>query len=210
MTGIEINKYLLLKSLKQSDFALKLDTAQPTVSRWIKSETNLSNSSINKILNAFPDFDEVINSTEGVSTRPVVNEKSGVYNKATRLSVLDVNDLEDFMNEKTPSKGSIDISDFVDATGSMLMKGDSMGGSMTVNGGDILAHKEWHPRSYYDYGNIHVIFTRDHMFIRYLKKHKDKGMVLLKAKNDFFDDIDLPISEIKRVYVVNAAIVQSS
>ena len=207
MKGSEITTFLEKRGVTQVEFAKAIDTAQESVNRWINKDSKLQSRSVAKILEAYPDFYEdgkkYVDKQESIS---IASEKNKAYAKDKHINVIEANTIDDFMMKNLPPIGKIDIADFIDATDGVLMTGDSLGGD--IKGGDVLAYKEWYPRNYFDYGRIYIVATRDHIFARYLKKHKEKGMVLLKSKNEFYDDIDLPISEIKSLYVVNGAIVR--
>lgn len=206
MTGQEIQTYLSTKGIIQADFAEKIGVRQTNVSRWITNNIRLSNKSRLKVLSNYPDFYSVGNSDRTLtSNQTSVNEESAPYSVGKYLSVVEAANIDEFMN-RSHTLGKIDISEFVDAQDAMMMTGDALAGA--INGGDIMAQKEWHPRNYFDYGRVYAIFTRDHVFVRYLKKHDDPSKVLLQAKNEHYDDVDLPISEIKRLFVVNGALVQ--
>jgi transcriptional regulator with XRE-family HTH domain len=202
MKGLEINNYLLLKGLKQADFADAIKKKQSQVSRWISQNTELRNAQSKQILDLFPDFydPELSDYKTNILEEPIAE-----YHKSKHINVVEANNIEEFMKKDLPPIGRIDVADFIEATYGVVMKGDTLGGD--IKGGDVLAYKEWFPRNYFEYGKIYIVCTRDHLFVRYLKKHEDKDMVLLKSKNDFYDDIDLPINEIKSLYVVNGAIV---
>lgn len=210
MTGQEIKAYLEENGIIQSDFAENIGVRQTNVSRWITKNIKLSNKSAKKVLSYYPDFHQSGETTTTpirTKTTHLAQTNSSEPGQAVEryLSVVEAANIDEFMG-KTHTLGKIDISEFIDAQDAMMMTGDALAGK--INGGDIMAQKEWHPRNYFDYGRVYAVFTRDHVFVRYLKKHSDPDKVLLKAKNQHYDDVDLPISEIKRLFVVNGALVQ--
>lgn len=79
--------------------------------------------------------------------------------------------------------------------------GDSMQG--VIANGDMIAVREIKSWSYFEYGRIYGIVTPEYRFMKYVKKHqKDDAMIILRSSNGSYDDIDLPKSEIKRVFLV--------
>lgn len=198
MNGLEIINFLLKNEIDQKEFAAKAGFTAPQVSRWVKTKMELSKKSEIKVLNAYPNFHKGMNA--------MVQEPKGVYNTRQVIRVVDATTLEEAMDLESNTIGKIEIADFIDASGGMLMKGDALSGK--VNGGDVLAHKEWKPREWFQYGMIHVIFSEGHSFVRILRKHEDPDKLLLQSNNDSYDDIDLPIAAIEKLFIVNGALMR--
>lgn len=59
------------------------------------------------------------------------------------------------------------------------------------------------------YGHAHLIITKDHRMLKYLRKHKDKSKVIARSANKLYDDITLKIDDIISLYIVHAKFNQS-
>ena len=82
--------------------------------------------------------------------------------------------------------------------------GDSM--SPAIMDRDIVLLKEMTNRILMQYGEVHVIITPDHRFLKRLMKSRKRNCVLLRSDNKDFEDIELPKTEIVRLFLVKGAI----
>ena len=81
--------------------------------------------------------------------------------------------------------------------------GDSM--EPRIKSGNILfgvKRDNW--ELYLEYGQIYGITCKDgSRYLKYIRKHPDKSFLLLKSENPNYDDMDMPKSEIKNIWLIN-------
>ncbi|MDE5945550.1 MAG: S24 family peptidase [Rikenella sp.] len=80
--------------------------------------------------------------------------------------------------------------------------GDSM--SPRINSGDRIVVREIETWDYFVYGQAYVVVTSDYRLLKYIRKHPErpKEMVVLRSENSHYDDIELPIAAIRKLFVV--------
>lgn len=66
-----------------------------------------------------------------------------------------------------------------------------------ISNGDIVAYKLLKDISFYNYGMKYLIVTEEQRMVKYLKKHKKEGYVLLESKNPDYGSIDMPMGSIR-------------
>lgn len=69
-----------------------------------------------------------------------------------------------------------------------------------ISNGDKVAYKMIKDWSFFNYGLKHMIITEEQVLLRYLKKSQTEGNVLLVSENSDFENIELPIKSIKKIY----------
>lgn len=80
--------------------------------------------------------------------------------------------------------------------------GDSM--SPRINSGDRIVVREIETWDYFVYGQAYVIITDEYRLLKYVRKHPERPneYVLLRSENLAYDDIELPIAAIRKLFVV--------
>lgn len=56
------------------------------------------------------------------------------------------------------------------------------------------------------WGQIYVVVLDDYRMVKYLRRHKDPDMVVLHSANPQYDDIELPRSKIRNLFMVEAVL----
>lgn len=84
------------------------------------------------------------------------------------------------------------------------VSGDSM--VPVINNGDMLAIREVRNPRLIFWGQIYVILLDDYRMVKYIRKHINPEMVILRSANPQYDDIEIPRSEIKSLFVVENVI----
>ncbi len=84
------------------------------------------------------------------------------------------------------------------------VSGDSM--SPVIDNGDYIAVREVSDTSIVYWGQIYVVLLDDYRMVKYLRRHTDDSMVVLRSANPAYDDIDLPKTAIRRLFFVTKII----
>lgn len=96
--------------------------------------------------------------------------------------------------------GSINVP-FINAENYIVkVSGDSM--SPVINNGDMLAIREVKNLSLIFWGQIYVVLLDDYRMVKYIRKHENPDLVILKSANNDYDDIEIPRDEIRALFVV--------
>ena len=80
------------------------------------------------------------------------------------------------------------------------VSGDSM--SPIINNGDMLAIREVKNLNLIFWGQIYVVLLDDYRMVKYIRKHENPDLVILKSANKDYDDIEIPKDEIRALFVV--------
>lgn len=98
--------------------------------------------------------------------------------------------------------GSIDVPGISPNSQIIFATGDSM--QPLIYSGDRIVIRKIESWDYFNYGQVHLIITNEHRFIKRIRKHpEDEGsLILLRSENPEFDDIPLPKKEIVHLYIV--------
>lgn len=96
----------------------------------------------------------------------------------------------------------MDVPEFSGST-AFRAYGDSM--EPRIKSGNILfgvKRENWN--LYLEYGQIYGITCKDgSRFLKYVRKHQDERFLLLKSENPNYDDMEMPKSEIKNIWLIN-------
>ena len=71
-----------------------------------------------------------------------------------------------------------------------------------LESGDAIALRKVSDLSFFNYGNLHAIATKEQVIVRYLNKSEHKQMIRLSTQNEDIDDIELPQSSVKALFSV--------
>ena len=80
------------------------------------------------------------------------------------------------------------------------VSGDSM--SPVIGNGDLIAIREVRNTNLIFWGQIYVVLLDDYRMVNYVRKHSDPSMVILRSENIQYDDIEIPKSEIRDLFLV--------
>ena len=80
------------------------------------------------------------------------------------------------------------------------VSGDSM--SPVINNGDMLAIREVKNLNLIFWGQIYVVLLDDYRMVKYVRKHENPNLVILKSANKEYDDIEIPREDIRALFVV--------
>jgi phage repressor protein C with HTH and peptisase S24 domain len=71
-----------------------------------------------------------------------------------------------------------------------------------ISNGDKVAYKFLKDWSFFYYGMKYLIITDEQRMVKYIKKHSQKGFLLLESRNSDYEPIDMPIKSIKYILQV--------
>ena len=78
--------------------------------------------------------------------------------------------------------------------------GDSM--TPVINNGDFLAIREVTNPSLIFWGQIYVLLLDDYRMVKYVRRHADPNMMILRSANPEYDDIEIQRSDISKLFIV--------
>lgn len=81
------------------------------------------------------------------------------------------------------------------------VSGDSM--APVIGNGDYIVVREVSDASIIYWGQIYVVLLDDYRMVKYLRRHPDDTMVVLRSANPAYDDIDVPKSAIRGLFFVS-------
>ncbi len=97
--------------------------------------------------------------------------------------------------------GSIDLPDMVNQNCRIVkVSGDSM--MPVIQPGDYIAVKELSNIHQIFWGQIYVILLDDYRLVKYVRRHPDPNMVILRSANPAYDDMEIYRNEIRDLMFV--------
>lgn len=110
-----------------------------------------------------------------------------------------------FADEREEPEYFISIPAFKDCDFAVPIYGDSM--YPKIKNGHIVAVKEVKNKAIILYGEIYLVITDDYRTVKYIRKHpSEKEMILLCSENPAFDDVEIPLDSILRLFKVRGQI----
>lgn len=100
--------------------------------------------------------------------------------------------------------GYIDLPAFNDCLGWVRVTGDSM--YPKYRAGDYIALKELEDMAVIPYGHVFYIITNDQKMLKYVRRSAKKETIILRSENKDYDDIDLPMSKVIKLYRVKGTL----
>lgn len=80
------------------------------------------------------------------------------------------------------------------------VSGDSM--NPVIMNGDLLAVKEITNQDLIFWGQIYVLLLEDYRMVKYVRKHDDPNLVILRSENPNYDDMEVSRQDIKEMMIV--------
>lgn len=97
--------------------------------------------------------------------------------------------------------GYLDLPEAQDADMVVTVRGDSM--ATLYNNGDRIAIKFVHDKSQIFYGKPYVVITSELNALKYIRKHSNPDMVILRSENvELYDDFDIEKKAIIHLFKV--------
>lgn len=79
--------------------------------------------------------------------------------------------------------------------------GDSMATKITP--GSKIAISKVNDYSFFNFGAIHVVVTKEQRLLKYLRRHDDPDMFLLLSENNEYDPIDIPKKSVLELWILD-------
>ena len=218
MSDAAINRIKLLMSsmgLKQVAFAERIGVDASNFSKHLNGKLPLSENLYNKIVVAVGVSKEWLVSGEGDmwKTQPLSNHLPTVTIPAGVISSSVVNgakvyDLDVTAGGMTRERmfadeqvvGTINMPAIHPDCCIVRVSGDSM--SPVIGNGDLIAIREVRNPNLIFWGQIYVVLLDDYRMVKYVRRHNDPSMVILRSENPKYDDIEILKSEIRDLFLV--------
>ncbi len=71
-----------------------------------------------------------------------------------------------------------------------------------LSNGNWLALRRINDLSFFNYGNLHLIVTKEQLIVRFIKKSEMEGHIILSTQNNSDDEISLPKKSVKALFMV--------
>jgi transcriptional regulator with XRE-family HTH domain len=206
---MKINKELIKllikkKSLKQKDVALQLEVSPQDFNNWM-------------FRGIFPHYNKLEKLAEILETEITelhiennISEPFNLYGKKlsfTPEELIPFYELDQHVRLSAiwNDDGSLEPKDFVYMPGlnaNFMMTYYGSGMEPQLENGDWIALRKVSDLSFFNYGSLHVVATKEQIIVRTLKKGENERSVKLSANKKSIDEIDLPKKAIKALYVV--------
>lgn len=147
---------------------------------------------------------------EGSDSKSITNELLLIQNKKEEESnnnistpIYDIDatcgiEIRDYRDEKII--GWIDIPSINKEAIIIKASGDSM--KPVIKDGSMIAIREIKSWDIIVFGQIYLVVTPEYRLLKYIRKSKDENIVILKSANEEFDDIELPKTQITKLFLV--------
>lgn len=198
--GLDFKHLIDRKKIKQNSLAEKLGVSHSAIGNWIKNnripdgrleelksiigvefETCFIDESLAIVTD--PQLDKNDNLIPYYSV-DVLAGNSGTFDQILASSPTDYYQL--------PSSSSDMVVD---------VYGDSM--VDRIYSGDKIAISRLNDTSFFNYGAVHVIVTKEQRLLKYLKKHENPSKLKLVSQNEFYDTIEIPKKSILEIWIVD-------
>lgn len=206
VNGMVFSGLMLEKNIKQEQLAEMIGTKQPNISSWIQ-RNSIPNKWIGKLKEIFGNDLEKCFFTEEDLMLEELNESIESQNSQIKelipyysVDVLAGNS-ESF--EQILKSAPTDYYQLPSSSSDMVV--DVYGDSMVdrIYSGDKIAISKLNDMSFFNFGAVHVIVTKEQRLLKYLKKHEDNSMLNLVSQNDFYDTIEIPKKSIVEIWIVD-------
>jgi hypothetical protein len=157
------------------------------------------------IQKAFPDIDlsDFVGQESGVLLEKVSKIESSSKGIAYYNLDASAGPIEMFQDEKEileriyiPGFGNCDVA--------INVWGDSM--YPHYRAGNIALCQELEDKSQIQFGEVYLIITGQLRTVKYVRKHKEKHMVILRSANDKYDDMEIEVDKIIKIYLVKGKV----
>lgn len=201
-------KYLMKEmGVRQVQFAQRIGVDTSNLSKYLNGHMPLSDSLLNRIVVnlgvnkqwLLDGTDLPFAKTSGVVSSEVQDEAAGtpVYDvDATAGMTSGRNEL--FANENIV--GWVNLPNMSRDCRIVRVSGDSM--APVIMDGDFIAVREMSNPDQIYWGQIYVVQLDDFRLVKYVRRHSDPNMVVLRSENPNYDDMDVRRSDIHGMLLV--------
>ena len=212
-------------NISQNEFADRIKIDRSNFSKHINGKLPISDSLLNKIVVSLGISKEWLNSGEGekyymaahrqtislptnVLSFGIVSEMFSILKPEDQLEIAKVYDIDvtagpigrSLIFSTENLIGSIDVPFINNENSIVRVSGDSM--QPVICNGDMVAIREVKNPNLIFWGQIYVVLLDDYRMVKYIRKHTDRDMVILRSANPEYDDIEIHKSEIRDLFIV--------
>lgn len=201
--------FIKYKNLSQKRFEVSVGLSNGYVNNIRQSITP---DKLQKIALCFPDLNKAwILTGEGDMLKSdnrngvVSINQSQIHDYPNGTPVLDIDvtcgkEFRDLRDERVI--GYVDLPIIRNDSYIVTATGDSM--SPKVLSGDFIVIREIKNRDYFLWGHMYLVVTPEYRMLKYIEKHPtdQKEHIVLRSENEAYSDIELPIKDIFKLFVV--------
>ena len=74
--------------------------------------------------------------------------------------------------------------------------------SPVIRSGDLIAVRELSNTQYIFWGQIYVVLLDDFRLVKYVRRHADPDMVILRSENPNYDDMEIHRADMRELMMV--------
>lgn len=211
---IRIKELIKEMGISQNEFASRIGTDCSNFSKQMNGKLGISRVLANKIIVELGVSKEWLLEGKGEKYRTLLTSNSKTItlppnslnmtaNEGAKVYDIDVTagpSGRSLMFSSEQVIGSINVPFINPENHIVKVSGDSM--SPVINNGDMLAIREVKNLNLIFWGQIYVVLLDDYRMVKYVRKHENPEIVILKSANSEYDDIEIPRNEIRALFVV--------
>lgn len=210
----------LMKELnyRQVDFAQKIDVDTSNLSKYLNGRLAMSDALINKIVVNLGVSKQWLETGEDLpfakqqpqqlitvpKSRIVTEPTKALVKKGTPVYDIDVTagyQPQARMFTDDQIIGFVDLPDMTSTNCRIVrVSGDSM--SPVIRSGDYIAVRELSNLRQIFWGQIYVVILDDYRLVKYVRRHDDPSMVILRSENRRYDDMEIDRADIRDLMFV--------
>lgn len=215
---IERIKYIIREmGLTRGEFANRIDVDSSNLSKYLNGKLTINDSLINRIVinlglskewlttgNDLP-YAKVKNAVSTISFDGKIGNSNTVSfsDKGTPVYDIDVTTgamprARMFANENIV--GYVNLPSIPPGCRIVGVSGDSM--QPVIRSGDLLAVRELTNIQQIFWGQIYVVVLDDYCMVKYVRRHSDPDMVILRSENPNYDDMEIRRTDIRDLMFV--------
>ena len=205
-------KYLMKEmGVRQVQFAQRIGVDTSNLSKYLNGHMPLSESFLNRlVVNLGVSKEWLLEGTDlPFAKSPVLAESQGGTTAAGPSSGTPVYDVdatagvasgrtELFANENII--GWVNLPNMSPNCRIVRVSGDSM--APVINDGDFIAVREVSNMSQIYWGQIYLVQLDDFRVVKYVRRHSDPNLVVLRSENPNYDDMDVRLADIHEMLLV--------
>ena len=196
---MRLGEVLRLSGMSSHAYAKSVQIDPSAFAKKIKGQMNLS-----------PNDLEKLEKFGGISKDWLLTgqgEMKAEANKDVPSSAVPVYDGDVTCNlSETRTYSDMPIEGYIDlplvSKGTIVLKAHGESMVPTVNDGDYIAMRPLQSWDYIMYGNIYVVELPEYRALKRVRKGSDDEHIILRSDNDNYDDVEVPKSDIRSLWVV--------
>ena len=202
-------KYLMKEmGVRQVQFAERIGVDTSNLSKYLNAHMPLSESFLNRlVVNLGVSKEWLLEGTDlPFGKAPVAVDAAAGGGAAAGTPVYDVDATAGATSGRNELFSSENIIGWVNLPNMspncriVRVSGDSM--APVINDGDFIAVRELSNPGQVYWGQIYVVQLDDYRLVKYLRRHTDPNMVVLRSENPNYDDMDVRRSDIHELLLV--------